>query len=268
MTSPKVEIQKIPNRVDVIAFLRTLSHVLATEAAMIAFAGIDGTGVISNTQYQKDFKESHVSKLYRNWPWPELAFYSRGPSMLGLETGVLAQMAYGWCKNLFDKGKAKGIFLAGYSRGGAAAIEAANFLHGFFWNTQVNCLILFDAVDRSTEVGGLIFDTPVRGNVEICLHAMRKPEAKSRESFGNCGQTISDSEKTLLVSKKFFCTHGGVGGTPWVGGKPGDFIDEEGVDGKTAITYEQDQRGAKEVWDWIKPKVDAAIKMTQGKLKK
>ncbi len=235
---------------------------------MIAFAGIDGTGPLSNSTYARDFKDSHVNKLYQMWPWPELAFYSRGPSLLGLETGVLAQMAYGWVKNLYEKKKAKGIFLAGYSRGGAAVIEAAKYLHGFIWNTQVNGLILFDAVDRSTEVGGLIFDTPICSNVELCIHAMRDAKAKSRESFDNCGQRISDANRTLVLKKKFVCTHGGVGGTPWTGGKPDEIIDEGGVDGKTTITYEQDKIVSKEVWKWVKPKVDAAIKITQAKIQK
>jgi hypothetical protein len=267
---------------------------------MIAFAGIDGTGPDSNKKYALDFAESHVRRLYKSWPWPELAFYSRGPTTLGMETGVLAQEAYGWVRRLFKSGKAKGIFLAGFSRGGAAVVETAAYLNSFIGTTYtVNCLALFDAVDRSSEVGlfvprgfspttagaataasgagallgaavaavGMTFDTPVGGNVELCLHAFRAKESKSRGSFGNCGLTILRPAKTKGKVKHFRCTHGGVGGTPWKtegGQKPTDFIDEGFPDGKTAVTFEQDALISKEVWKWLKPQWDAAIEKTKG----
>jgi hypothetical protein len=232
---------------------------------MIAFAGIDGTGPWSNATYEKDFASSHVHKLYQKWPWPSLAFYSRGPSLLGMETGTLALMAYYFVKDCIENKGAKGIFLAGYSRGGAAAIEAASYLDGFIWSTQVNCLILFDAVDRSTTVGGTIFDTAIGNNVELCLHAMRDPKSESRESFDNCGQRVTDRGKTVLITRKFVGTHGAIGGTPWTGGKANDYIDEGGVDGATKITYAQDKAMSEVVWNWMNPRVNAALKLAKGK---
>jgi hypothetical protein len=228
---------------------------------MIAFAGIDGTGPLSNAAYAADFANSHIKRLYNNWPYPDLRFYSRGPSALGMETGVLAQKVHMFVKEAFDSGKAKAIFLAGYSRGGAAVIEAASYLHGFVWNTDVDCLILFDAVDRSTEVGGLIFDTRIRGNVKNCFHAMRDPAAGSRESFGNCGTKVT-SHQTLHVVERFNCTHGAIGGTPWTGGKDDDLIKESFPDGKTNVTYKQDALVANEVWKWMNRWVTAAMKST------
>lgn len=269
---------------------------------MIAFAGIDGTGPDSNKEYASNFAQSHVRRLYKSWPWPELAFYSRGPTTLGMETGVLAQEAYGWVHRLFESGKAKGIFLTGFSRGAAAAIETASYLNSFFGKSYtVNCLALFDAVDRSTEVGlfvpqgfsptktgataalsgvgavvggaiaamGMTFDTPIGGNVELCLHAFRDKSAKSRESFGNCGLTILRPSKTKNIPKHFKCTHGGVGGTPWnpkEGQKTSDIVDEGFPDGKTAVTFEQDGQVSKEVWKWLKPQWDEAIEKTKGKI--
>ncbi len=269
---------------------------------MIAFAGIDGTGPDSNKEYRENFAQSHVRRLYKSWPWPDLAFYSRGPTTLGMETGVLAQEAYGWIHRLIESGKAKGVFLTGFSRGAAAAIETASYLNSFIGKSYtVNCLALFDAVDRSTEVGlfvpqgfspakagaaalmtgagalvggaiaamGMTFDTPIGGNVELCLHAFRHKDAKSRESFGNCGLTILRPSKTKNIPKHFVCTHGGVGGTPWSpkeGQKSTDLIDEGPPDGKTAVTFAQDAQISKDVWKWMKPKWDAAIAATMGKI--
>ncbi len=261
---------------------------------MIAFAGIDGTNVNGGG--------SHVSKLAQDWPWQNLVLYKPGPTTLGLETGVLAQEAYGFVRQKMESGDAKGIFLAGFSRGGAAVIETASYLSSFFGKSYtVNCLALFDAVDRSTEVGlfvpqgfspakagaaallsgagaiiggaiaamGMTFDTPIGGNVELCLHAFRHKDAKSRESFGNCGLTVLQPSKTKIIQEHFRCTHGGVGGTPWSpkeGQKPTDLIDEGPPDGKTAVTFAQDAQISKDVWKWMKPKWDAAIAATMGKI--
>ena len=116
---------------------------------------------------------------------------------------------------------------------------------------------------------GMTFDTPIGGNIELCLHAKRAKEAKSRESFGNCGLTILRPSKTKNIPQPFTCTHGGVGGTPWnpkAGQKTSDIVDEGFPDGKTAVTFEQDGQVSKEVWKWMKPQWDAAIEATKGKI--
>lgn len=220
---------------------------------MIVYAGIDGTGEWSDESYSVSFANSHVKKMYDQWPWPNLRFYHRGPSLLGLETRMYAKKAERFLRSKLESGQAKGVFLAGYSRGGAAVIEVASWLDGFFRDINVDCMLLFDAVDRSSEVGGLIFDTSIGRNVINCFHAMRDPKAKSRESFDNCG---TRNRARYRLEKKFYCTHGGMGGVPWPNAPVGKkFIDEGWPDNETAVTPKQDAAGAQAVWDWMNPKM-------------
>ena len=232
---------------------------------MIVFAGIDGTGEWSDDSYHKTFANSHVKKIYDAWPWPNLRFYNRGPSLTGVETRYYAMKAANFVKSKVRSGEAKGIFLAGYSRGGAAVIEVASWFDNIIRaDTLVDCLVLFDAVDRSTEVGGIIFDTAIGKNVVNCIHAKRDPKAKSRESFGNCGTRNS---ARYSIEKEFFCTHGGLGGVPWTKVEPGEkYIDEGFPDFKTVITPAVDQTGAEEVWDWVNPKMRSIRQATMNRI--
>jgi len=219
---------------------------------MIAYAGIDGTGEWSDESYAKTFEESHVHTLYKKWPYRDLCFYNRGPSAAGLETGMLAQWAYNFVVEKVKAGKAKGVVLSGYSRGAAAVIETAKWLRDRFLGfgeIEVDCLVLYDAVDRSSEVGGFIYDTPICENVRECYHAMRDPLTASRESFSNCGREVQNRSKTIYLEKTFFCTHGGLGGTPWPGPEA-EYIDEGWPDNKTEVTHRADRLGSKQVWDW------------------
>jgi hypothetical protein len=231
---------------------------------MIIFAGIDGTGEWSDKSYENSFANSHVKKMADQWPWPRLSFYHRGPSAAGLETGYYAKKAEYFIRKKLKSGEAKGIVLAGYSRGGAAVIEVAHWLRGFFSDIDVDCMVLFDAVDRSTEVGGLIFDTAIGDNVLTCLHAKRDPKAKSRESFGNCGKRV---KARVSMEKEFFCTHGGLGGVPWKKTPKGKkYIDEGFPDNATLVTPARDVAGAAEVWDWANPKMLAVRAMVMSQI--
>ena len=233
---------------------------------MIIYAGIDGTGPWSDKTYKRDFEHSFVNTLHKRWPYPGMSFYHRGPSLLGMETDNLARKVCKFVEKQVDKGKAKGVILAGYSRGGAAVIEAAKYLDGWFTDIFVDGLFLFDAVDRSTEVGGVIFDTPISKTVRKCYHAMRNPRSGSRESFGNCGRRVQDKTKTLLIEKNsFFCTHGGMGGVPWEG-KAGVKIDEGWPDNATNITPAQDKIGSTQVKNWMFPRVEGVIRAVKQRV--
>ncbi|PID35340.1 MAG: hypothetical protein CR964_00115 [Rhodobacterales bacterium] len=179
--------------------------------------GVDGSGPVFN--YAEEFKESHVKRLCggnRAGFWD--SFYLRGPSMAGMVTKSLSNIVtsaavtyYGAIKvaTTFSKEKKPPrLFLAGYSRGGAAVIDAAYDLKSK--GIPVRALLLFDAVDRTHTISSRVDVIPE--NVEYCFHAMRDPATESRSYFGNCGTSSRGS--TIFVTEHFACTHGAMGGTP------------------------------------------------------
>lgn len=228
---------------------------------MIIFAGIDGTGPYSDSTYKEMFSFSHVNRLSQLPQWDRTLgppFYSRGPSVDGLETRGYARSAYADVKRRLDRSSAQGIaasvYLAGYSRGGAAMIDVAQWLHND--GVTVECLILYDPVDRATDTGAWFGETPVIA--KHCLQLRRHPSAKSRESFGNCGGNMTQVNH---VTFKFIMntTHGGVGGAYWLPSTVREgtgFIDESVLgltdylefDGLTAVTPDQDKAGAHKGW--------------------
>jgi LysM repeat protein len=151
----------------------------------------------------------------------------------------------------------KAVFLAGYSRGGAAVIEVAKWLKAD--NIPVECLILFDAVDRTAQVGLPWRDTPIVDTVRYVIYPTRDPASESRESFGNCGLFIHNPSTTKLYKDCFRGTHGAMGGTPWTEPKDGGYIDEGPPDGLTKITVEQDKLASMRVRDWVFPLVFEVI---------
>ena len=256
---------------------------------MIIFAGIDGTGDWLNSNYRRSFANSHVRKLSRgegaggSQAWIPEAFYHRGPRLFGNDTYIQAWKAYNYVIAKLKENPGAKLFLSGYSRGGAGVIEVAYWLKDA--GHAVDAMFLFDAVDKSLPVGGLPripydprrwslpFDPryplnpekwihppgrPISGNVRQVYHARRHPQAKSRESFGNCGYLREDSSKTGYAEHYFLATHGGIGGMPWdsqsvPAGK--QFIDEGWPDGPTTITPDADKHEAGQVWKWMLEKV-------------
>jgi hypothetical protein len=141
--------------------------------------------------------------------------------------------------------------------------------------------MMFDCVDRH-----VAFDAEViPNNVENVCHVIRDPAGKSRLSFGNDGMRYNPPTNYIVPVRMFMCTHGGMGGTPWTVPQDKtliDFIDEgtleatisartplspvdliPGVRGvrqiqaisnyRTNITYEQDIRVSRNVWDYVQP---------------
>ncbi len=228
----------------------------------IVFAGIDGTGEYNNDAYKKTFQNSFVNQLYRmSYLWKGGTYYHRGPWWMGTDMPRLVGLAFAYVMKQLLSGAADRVFLAGYSRGGAGAIQVAKLLkHAGY---SVDCLILFDPVDRSIlgNNGNPWNDTPIYENVKQVLYAKRDPAAGSRESFGNCGTNRYGSQLRDR-KKEFFCTHGGVGGTPWwdTADKStkqlSDLINEDEtspveLDGMTECTYQEDLNGSREVWAWM-----------------
>ena len=236
---------------------------------MDIFYGIDGTGADNNDQYAKDFENSHVRKMWKKWHTP-IAGYIRGPSLAGTATADRMWEGLSWIKakwevqsKLATPAKPTRVFLAGYSRGGAASVALAYHLEKA--DIPVHAMFLFDAVDRSP----LLFTDTIPGNVSACYHALRDPRAGSRESFGNCGRSAKAS--VAYTEKTFFCTHGGVGGTPWkTNGKSGKIEELDtsdkvvatvlgGYAGKkmadehdfTNVTVAQDEQGSQASWFWM-----------------
>ncbi|PRD49897.1 hypothetical protein C5750_24025 [Phyllobacterium myrsinacearum] len=196
------------------------AEIAASYAATDIFAGVDGTGVFNDRQYQLEFQNSFVNRMSREWDTPA-KFYRRGPSIDGIGTANLAFAAFEHVHKLYSQktGKPKRIFLAGYSRGGAAVAKVCDLLQDK--NIPVHGLFLFDAVDRAM----LITPSFIPRNVRFCFHARRDPRCNSRNSFGNYG-TKAHRENTIYREKFFYCTHGGMGGVPWLKADPDGFINE------------------------------------------
>ncbi len=244
---------------------------------MIIYAGVDGTSMsFDDPGYEVTFRNSFVNKMSRN----ELVqfsdtFYHRGPSITGHETYSLARMAYTWVVTRWKTGAAKAVFLAGYSRGAAAVIEVAYWLKAD--GIPVECLILFDAVDRSTPgpgggVGGVFQNTKIADTVRQTIHPMRDiPATRSRISFQRCGQK-SENASMPYTKSYFFGTHAAIGGTPWkeatnpITGAPRGTIWEGGEILPTTVTVEQDHACAAVVASWVYPQVISAYQQCKTRL--
>ncbi len=243
---------------------------------MIIYAGIDGTSIEDEEGYKVAFQNSFVNRMSRNELVPFAdTFYHRGPSLFGHETYAQARMAYTWVVTRWKAGLAKAIFLAGYSRGAAAVIEVA------YWLKQdgipVECLILFDSVDRSTPgpgggVGGVFQNRKISDNVKQAIHPMRDIWAThSRVSFQRCGQ---EQENPAMPHHKqhFFGTHAAIGGTPWLQavdpalGTEIPTIWEPGEIKWTRVTVGADSAGAAVVASWTYPKIISAFQQCKARL--
>jgi hypothetical protein len=179
---------------------------------MDLYVGIDGSG--DATTYGTVFARSFVTGYYNTWAFGPKAYW-RGPGMAGSETRSLVNGGREWAlARIAELNRQKTpyrLFMCGYSRGGAAVTEIAFELKAK--GIKVQALLLFDAVDMSLLNN---VDT-VPSNVKHCYHAMRNPDAGSREIFGNCATKAAGGVK--FEKQTFWCTHGAMGGTPWPQGK-------------------------------------------------
>lgn len=204
------------------------------------FGGIDGTGPTDDYEFAAEFEDSFVHKLYKSWPSPAKT-YDRGPAASGLTTAMRGwEMWRKVSTNLRavkatqsrTGSKEPRIFLAGYSRGGAAIIHTCQLLQERD-NVKVHCLMLFDAVDRTNTLTDV--QTVIPSNVRYCFHAVRSRLSQSREVFGNCGVGPSGHASSVDYKEQYFrCTHGAMGGLGWKKVDADGFIHEEHSDLATA----------------------------------
>jgi len=172
---------------------------------------IDGTGPDSASEYAKEMGNSFCSQIGRT----ANAIYFRGPTLTGSETSAIASGAADAL--IRNKPSAGEVMLAGYSRGGCAAIIAARRLKDR--GITVHSLFLFDAVDMQTSEMQLSQIIP--DNVRMVAHVrsarnlpfwIRNP-VKSRFYFYNTGRYLAGSGSYETAS--FVGSHGAVGGVPW-----------------------------------------------------
>lgn len=215
--------------------------------------GIDGTGSDAtpgqarDARYDVAFANSFVRRICGAGGVNKR--YFRGPVMLG---GGLVDAINDGYQFIVGRRRAspnEKVLLTGYSRGAAGAVSIAKKLKS--QNIPVAALLLFDCVDRHLFIDAEV----IPNNVGEVMHVIRDPASKSRESFSNDGMRYSPPT-IFPAAYSFMCTHGGMGGTPWAcppGTSPTTLIDEGGVDGMTAISYQQDAQVSQQVWGYVQP---------------
>jgi hypothetical protein len=174
----------------------------ATSPGMVF--GVDGTGLWRDSDYKVAMAGSFVNMLCNHggkyWRGSDaIDTHFSAPTPNAVATEIMRQM-----RNSPNSLK---VYLTGYSRGGAAVIDAASVLKSF--NIPVEAMFLFDSVARSLTLSG----TAIPCNVLKCYHALRSPLSGSRPSFGNCGKVAENAAS--YDSMEFLTTHGGMGGVLW-----------------------------------------------------
>ena len=215
---------------------------------MDAIALIDGTGRWWNDDYDRDMADSFCSQM--RWQFRGDKYYRRGPSDEGYRFNEKAVEAVQNLARARQLGASR-LFLAGYSRGAAVALQAAELLawRGF----EVDGLFLFDPVERVPSRGS-ICAKPIPQTVKFSrvahrsldptivkkyegvlndslynlnLPGLRKIGNPIRPEFGTfkvipCG--ISDHQ-----TKTFKGSHGALGGVGWADVKPEDEACQQAV---------------------------------------
>ncbi len=280
---------------------------------------IDGTGpeiFYSNqnddVKYGFDNHNSHVARMH-NESSEQNKVYFRGPTTVG---GDLIRIVDGAMEWLTTKNKAfpkdNKLYLVGHSRGGLGVLEVARRLklmsdqklavdqfiaksHNNLYtakkasivgtpldlpdvtNFQVIWVALFDCVDRDPFLDA----GAVPANVKYCFHALRNPGVGSRGQFGNDATYAADATKTTLRKKYFWGTHAAIGGTPWTGDHPQQFMgnrfmttdDKSWLDkadpfqylSKPTITEVEDIAASFAVWRWMADNVSAVAQLERLK---
>jgi hypothetical protein len=191
----------------------------------IRFAMVNGTGP-PGPEYDDVMKTSFCRQLGDTLG--AKSFYMRGPSLMGYEVHHEASEVYRWLKACHEADSTVRLMLAGYSRGGSAAIMACEMLQHD--GIHVDSLFLFDAVARHEFPGGSV----IPANVRFSRHARRslasdfveKYEGTLKGSglftganpirplFGNVGLTWRGSGDHR-PPRSFMGSHGAIGGVGW-----------------------------------------------------
>ena len=186
---------------------------------------IDGTGPRDEREYNPAMQNSFCRQLETNLGGK--AKYIRGPGPFGMDVRSEAREAHDFL--YANRKNGVKLMLAGYSRGGSAAIMAAESLEKN--GIPVDSMFLFDSVARHRFSGGDV----IPANVQFSRHARRDlnaylivkyegtladeswlPNASNpmRPTFLNTGLTWrgdGDHER----AKPFGGSHGALGGVGW-----------------------------------------------------
>src|SRR5258706_10769044 len=192
----------------------------------IRLALINGTGP-PGPAYDDAMGASFCSQLAHKLDGK--SFYLRGPKLFGHEVKNEAAAVYKWLKAAYEQDSKVRLMLAGYSRGGSAAIMACELLaHD---GIPVDSLFLFDAVGRHSYSGGKIIPANVRysrharrslapdfvekyeGSIHHMnlIHGMQNP---IRPLFGNVGLTWQ-GDGDHQPAETFIGSHAALGGGRW-----------------------------------------------------
>lgn len=139
----------------------------------IAIAIIDGTGDFNDGDYSIAMAGSYCNQLH--FQNRDNAFYKRGPNLSGYGTETSGEEAANFLSRAFTSDKETRLFLAGYSRGGSAALSAAHYLAEK--KIKVAGIFLFDPVNR--RYGG---GKGIPGNVKYSRTACRDLESSAAKS--------------------------------------------------------------------------------------
>lgn len=155
--------------------------------AITRIAIIDGTGEFDDAKYEADMQKSFCKQLGNAFG---AGSYQRGPSFEGLRVLEKAETAAAYLMGgILICNPEDRFFLAGYSRGGSAALIAAEIMRrrGF----PVTGLLLFDPVNKH------IWDTPagIPANVENSCTFVRDVTAALVKQYAG---TISDDAPRIL----------------------------------------------------------------------
>jgi|GEM_PF-6942935 len=192
----------------------------------IRLALINGTGP-PGAQYDEVMKTSFCLQLGDQLG--SKSFYLRGPNLFGKEVRDEARSVHQWLKAAYEEDSSRRLMLAGYSRGGSAAIMACEMLERD--HIPVDSLFLFDAVARHEFPGGNV----IPANVRFSRHARRSLTADfveryegtvkgihvvggftnpARPLFGNVGlRWRGDGDHQ--PAERFLGSHGALGGVGW-----------------------------------------------------
>ena len=216
---------------------------------MPALIAIDGELEPENRDaYELVYRGSFMQQLTAGWMTGN-AVYCRGPN------GALrsaAHCAHRYLPHALEAAKASsdGLILAGYSRGGAAAIVLGQLLAGS--GITVRCLALFDAIDLDLTVG-----TGISSNVALTVHGFRNRDSGSRPQWRHCGM-ISPNRIHRLPLK---ITHWGASGVTPPVMLPNSRITETVQNGgvrETNVTYQEEIANMKRLWNWMKMHLEGA----------
>jgi hypothetical protein len=190
----------------------------------ICLAVIDGTGPYNDAEYNFLMHYSFCNQIAHQLG--AAARYERGPSTEGYRVHERGERAAKFLRNGRRKG-ARRLMLAGYSRGGSAAIMGAEILQK--QGIGVDAMFLFDPVARHASKGGEVVPRNVallyvvRRRLDPVLMAKydhtigplwhRMFHNPMRVFFGETAISHAASVKTKISA--FPGSHGAIGGVGW-----------------------------------------------------